>query len=137
MGFSFKAMWQYKCPKCRTDNTSLFKKPFRFNNPLDMNKYCHVCGQDFEPEPGYYYGAMFISYIVSSFILLPIALILVFYFKWSDEAMMAFIVALGVLMFFRILRVSRSLYIHALVRYDPMARAIKKQKIETVDSMNN
>ncbi|MBT8229987.1 MAG: DUF983 domain-containing protein [Bacteroidia bacterium] len=102
-----------------------------------MNKNCEFCGQDFEPEPGYYYGAMFISYIVSSFILLPVALILVFYFKWSDESMMAFIVLLGILMFFRILRVSRSLYIHALVKFDPMVRLLQNKDLGGMDSSNN
>ena len=112
-------MWQYKCPKCRAKDSSLFKKPFEFSKPLEMNDVCHRCGQDFEPEPGYYYGAMFISYILSSFILLPLALVLAFYFHLTDLQMMAVVIVVGMLMFFRILRVSRSLYIHAMVKYDP------------------
>ena len=126
MGFSFRAMWQYKCPKCRSKNSSLFKKPFQFTKPLDMNDSCDKCGQDFEPEPGYYYGAMFISYILSSFILLPIALVLVFYFNFTDLQMMGVIILLGVLMFFRILRVSRALWIHAMIKYDPPYKAKPK-----------
>ncbi|WP_169719281.1 DUF983 domain-containing protein [Algoriphagus mannitolivorans] len=27
-----------------------------------MNKSCPTCSQTFEPEPGFYFGAMFISY---------------------------------------------------------------------------
>ncbi|NNE27950.1 MAG: DUF983 domain-containing protein [Saprospiraceae bacterium] len=91
-----------------------------------MNDSCSRCGQDFEPEPGYYYGAMFISYILSSFILLPIALVLAFYFEFSNLQMMAVIILLGVLIFFRILRVSRSIWIHAMVKYDPPMKARPK-----------
>jgi phosphoglycerol transferase MdoB-like AlkP superfamily enzyme len=29
---------------------------------MDMNNSCPVCSASFEPEPGFYFGAMFISY---------------------------------------------------------------------------
>ncbi len=29
---------------------------------MEMNKACPVCGLNLEQEPGYYYGAMFVSY---------------------------------------------------------------------------
>ncbi len=119
MSFSVKAMWQYRCPKCRDASSSLFKKPFHFKEPLNMNHSCDSCGQSFEPEPGYYYGAMFISYLLSTFLLLPIALVLVFYFEWKESSAMIIVILTGLLLFFRILRMSRSLWIHAMVKYNP------------------
>ena len=32
-----------------------------------MHKECPVCGQLYEPELRFYYGAMFLSYIISGF----------------------------------------------------------------------
>lgn len=118
MNFYFKAMWTYKCPKCRSESSELFVKPFKFSEPLNMHKHCEVCGQNFEPEPGYYYGAMFLSYIISSFLLLSLALILVFYFGWTVESAMIVVILVGLGLFFRILRTSRALWIHAMVKYD-------------------
>jgi len=46
--------------------------------------------QKTEPEPGFYFGAMFMSYIVSSFYLLLPTLLLVFYFNWSLNGAFAF-----------------------------------------------
>ncbi len=117
MSFSFKAMWNYKCPKCRKGD--IFTKPFSFSKPLSMPHSCSHCGQLMEPEPGYYYGAMFLSYIVYSLIMLPAALFLVFYLKWSVEAAMGVVIAVSFLFFFRILRGARSLWIHMMVRYNP------------------
>lgn len=117
MAISFKAMWNYKCPRCRQGD--LFTKPFNISKPLDMPHSCEHCGQLMEPEPGYYYGAMFLSYIVYSLIMLPIALALVFYFKWEVGAAMTFVIAISVIFFFRILRGARSMWIHMMVRYDP------------------
>ncbi len=117
MGLSIKSIWNYKCPKCRKGD--LFIKPFLFSKPLDMPKYCAVCGQDFEPEPGYYYGAMFLSYIVFTTIMLPLALLMVFYFKWSVNASMGIVIAISIICFFKILRGARALWIHIMIKYDP------------------
>lgn len=83
-----------------------------------MPKSCGACNQLFEPEPGYYFGAMFLSYIVGSAILLPIALILVFYFSWGVEQTMVLIIILGAIMYLKLLRGSRSLWIHLMVKYN-------------------
>ncbi len=108
--------WTYKCPRCR--QTNMFKEPLDMKKPLDMHKGCSHCSLNFEPEPGFYYGAMFISYIITAFLFLAIALILVFYFKWSVNAAMAIVIIVGLLIFLKILRVSRSVYIHMLIKFD-------------------
>lgn len=109
--------WNNRCPRCRQG--SLFIEPFTFSQPLAMHHRCRVCNQLFEPEPGYYYGAMFLSYGLSVTILLPIALALVFYFDWTVNQAMVLIIFLGALFFFKILRFSRSLWINLLIRYNP------------------
>ena len=117
MGMSLKAMWNYKCPRCRKGD--MFTKPFSIKKPLDMPHHCDQCGQVMEPEPGYYYGAMFLSYIVYSLFMLPLALLLVFYFKWSVDWAMLFVIAFSTIFFFRILRGSRALWFHMMVKYQP------------------
>ena len=82
-----------------------------------MHDKCGHCGQKFTPEPGFYYGAMFLSYILSGWLLLLTALALVFYFNWTVEKTMLVIIALGILSYFKLMRFSRSLYIHLVVRY--------------------
>ena len=116
MALSFSAMWQYKCPKCR--QSKIFTEPFNMSKPLDMPEKCTVCGQKFEPEPGFYYGAMFISYILSGWILLLPTLLLVFYFKWSTTGAISFTIFVAALMYFRLVRGSRSLWLHINVKYD-------------------
>lgn len=98
------------------------------SKPVDMNHSCEVCGQVFEPEPGFYYGAMFISYILSGWIFILLALLFVFGFNWSLELAMGVVVAFAVLTFFKLMRVSRSLWIHFMVKYNP---EIATQKIES------
>ncbi len=96
----------------------MFITPFNISKPLDMPRTCSHCGQRMEPEVGFYYGAMFLSYIASCVFFLPIALLLIFYFKWSMISAVGTISLLYVILFYRILRGSRALWLHMVVDYD-------------------
>ena len=115
--FSIRAMWKEKCPRCRKGD--IFTKPFKILRPLDMPKKCTVCGQPTEPEPGFYFGAMFISYIIGGWLLLIPALILVFGFHWSVESAMIFTILFAALVNLKLMRGARSLWLHMVVKYDP------------------
>lgn len=112
-----KSMWTYHCPKCRS--SKMFKEPFELSNPLNMHEKCDVCNQNFEPEPGFYFGAMFLSYIISAWFLLIPALVLVFVLDWGVNSAMLFVLALAALTYLKFLRFSRSLWIHLMIKFDP------------------
>jgi len=40
----------------------LNKNPYSLKGMFDMPERCSVCGQDFQIEPGFYLGAMWVSY---------------------------------------------------------------------------
>lgn len=86
-----------------------------------MNKQCEVCGQKFEPEPGFYYGAMFISYIFLGFFSLGLVGLLVFAFHLSVELSFGVLLAVLAVIFWWNLRFSRSIWIHLVIRFDPKA----------------
>lgn len=117
MNLSLKSIWNYECPRCRT--AKIFTEPFEITDPLAMPKRCAHCDLNFEPEPGFYYGAMFLSYILSSFFLLLPTLFFIFYFKWSVAAAMSLTIFLGAFTYFRFLRMSRSLWLHLNVDHVP------------------
>ena len=119
MAISFKAMWNYKCPRCRKGD--LFKKPFNISKPLDMNYSCSNCGKLFEPEPGYYFGAMFISYIFTAFFCISFTLFLHWGLGWSTAASFGLLLFVLAVLFVFIFRLSRTVYINLNVSYDPEA----------------
>ncbi|GAB1398037.1 MAG TPA: DUF983 domain-containing protein [Saprospiraceae bacterium] len=112
------------CPRCR--KADLFYYPvLRFKKLYKMKSECDYCGQDFEIEPGFYYGSMFISYIISSFFMLISFGIIKFAFKLDVWTTFGIVMALLVLVYFYVFRISRSLWIHFFVKYNP--KAVKKQ----------
>ena len=114
---TLKSMWSYDCPKCR--HGKIFTTPFNITKPLDMPEACKVCGQETEPEPGFYYGSMFLSYMVGIwFVLLP-ALFLVFYCGWSVGNAMIVSIAIEVVIYLWLLRFARSLWLYINVKFDP------------------
>lgn len=122
MGLFKKGSWAWsmfnmKCPRCRQGD--LFETPtFSFQKPFDMPKRCSCCGQHYMPAPGFYYGAMFLSYIFWGWTILIIALFFVFALGWSVGGGMAVVIAVSAIFFVWVFRISRSLWIHFMVKYD-------------------
>jgi len=106
-----------KCPHCRTGE--LFGTgSFSFSQPFEMHKRCEICNENFFPEPGFYYGAMFLSYIVFSFPCLFLVMFLHWIVGLSTVASMAILCVVAGFGFTYVFRVSRSLWIHMNVKYD-------------------
>ncbi len=108
------------CPRCRRGK--MFETgSFRFKKPFDMNERCASCGQNFTPEIGFYYGSMFVSYILTGWFCIFFMLGTHWWLGWSFDLafiVMLFVVALLFVWFFRI---SRSIWIHLNVKNDPGA----------------
>ena len=86
-----------------------------------MNKKCSVCGLVFEPEPGFYYGAMYISYAPSVAVAILSGFVLYNFFG-DPDMWVYFLTALGMMMVITPIsfRLSRSLMLHLFggVKYD-------------------
>lgn len=83
-----------------------------------MPKQCAVCNQPFEIEPGFWLGALWVSYPIVIFIIIAVTAIAFLFLKlnifWSFMA--AALVLLCILP--PLIRLSRSVYIHIFVPYE-------------------
>ena len=59
---ALSAIANHRCPRCRTGTTFLYGPYDLKARFLVMHKHCPHCGQEFEIEPGFFWGAMYISY---------------------------------------------------------------------------
>ena len=110
------SVFNMTCPRCRQGQ--MFEKPMKLKQPLKMHKQCRICGQRMEPEVGFYYGAMFISYLFIAFISLSIVGAMVFFFSFSIEKAFGVLLVLLTLIFLWNLRFSRSLWAHLAIKHD-------------------
>ena len=94
----------------------------------DMHPNCPCCGQTFEPEPGFYYGAMYVSFGISTGIFLGVILVLNFLVAEITMAMvlitvMVIVVGLLPVMF----RLSRAIWINIFIHYEGPCSEIPKK----------
>jgi uncharacterized protein (DUF983 family) len=59
------AIFKAKCPQCQSGK--MYKKSaFKLNGFTEMFDKCSVCGLTFEIEPGFFWGAMYVSYGITT-----------------------------------------------------------------------
>lgn len=116
-----------KCPRCREG--SMFSKGTLYTSRFaEMHKSCPCCGQVFEPEVGYYYGAMYVSFAFNVAIFLVSLFILSLFVEEVTLAMMMGVVAVTVVGFLPVIfRLSRVIWISIFVRYEGPGSQIPKK----------
>lgn len=115
------AIINHKCPRCRQGDLfkyNFLEKPHRF---MATNKTCPHCQLIFEREPGFFFGAMYVSYALTMAVLLSTAFVL--YHLFGDPELWVYIVtvpSIVILLMPLIFRYSRSLYLQGFggVSYD-------------------
>ena len=121
-GNKLYSILQMKCPRCH--NANLFTNPNPYNLK-DMDKIpdsCPNCGQDFQIETGFYWGAMYVSYGVTVgflFTLMGLDILLTGYLQRYRLYLYA---GLTILIWPLIFRLSRSIWINVFVHYDPATK---------------
>jgi uncharacterized protein (DUF983 family) len=114
------ALLALRCPRCHEGK--LFS-----TSALNVTKFarmpaqCPVCGQSFEPEPGFYFGSMYITFAFNVATMFAVGIPLYFFF--GDPDTWVYVVAVTVVALLLtplILRYSRAimLYLFGGARYD-------------------
>jgi hypothetical protein len=96
----------------------------QFSKMLDK---CACCGQPFEPEPGFYYGAMFVSYAINTGIFLGVLFGLSFLVEEITITMVLVSIIVIVVGLLPVnFRLSRVLWINIFIRYEGPCQQIEK-----------
>jgi len=104
-----------RCPRC--GKGSLFQPGWRAL--LFMRDRCEVCGLNLMREAGYYTGAMYVSYFMGTFLVLPVATYLGVIARWPLWLVMLIMVVQTIVSMLIILRLSRTFWIHIDQTIDP------------------
>lgn len=116
-----------KCPRCRED--SVFPKGTLYTTKFaEMHKTCPCCGQVFEPEVGYYYGTMYVSFAFNAAIFLVSLFLLYQFVEEVTMAMMIGIVLVTVVALLPVIfRLSRVVWINIFIRYEGPCSEISRK----------
>ncbi len=122
-----------KCPRCRVGEMFQYSTyhlgGFKF---MEMHKNCPQCDFKYEVEPGFFYGAMYISYAFS--IAISVAGSVATYVLGGDPDAWVYITVVSVLLFLAVpfsFRYARVLMLHVFagIKYRPeLAESLEKRE---------
>jgi uncharacterized protein (DUF983 family) len=94
-----------RCPRCHEGRV--------FRSLLEMNETCPACGRRFEREPGFFVGAMYVSYALAIPVYLAfVGVLSVLLRGWSELAILALAVPIFVPTAPLLFRYSRVIWMH-------------------------
>jgi uncharacterized protein (DUF983 family) len=123
---TFKAALKLKCPKCGKSDLFSDPNPYHFKKLGDMPVVCPNCSLPFTPEPGFYYGAMYVSYAVT--VALSVFNFIWVYLIWGFVVVPYLVINSILLIVFTplVFRYSRSFFLAMVFGVEEAAR--KKQR---------
>jgi hypothetical protein len=131
---SFLNLLACKCPRCRLGDMFMDKNPWNLKNTMKMHKECPVCGQSFEPEVGFYFGAGYVSYALT--VALCVATLVAWWvligFSFSDNRFFYWLIFNAVFLIALqpyLMRISRTGWLAFFTRYDPNWRTNPPQNL--------
>jgi len=105
-------------PRCLRGDLYLDNRIYALRSLTKMHKECPCCGQSYEPENWFYYGAMYVSYGFTILLVMPVMLALHFFFELHMLLIFAAIIVEVMLLYPLILRWSRNIWLNIFVKYD-------------------
>lgn len=117
-----EALLKGKCPRCR-EGEMFTHGPYNLKKFSLMHEFCPHCGVRLEPEPGFYQGAMYVSYAFTVALLLILSIIL--YFAGNPSEWTAIGIIIGVMFLLAPLnyRYSRILFLYLFGGLRPKSKA--------------
>jgi uncharacterized protein (DUF983 family) len=114
------------CPQCRKGD--LFKKKgvFVYQKMFDMHENCSNCNLKYEREPGFWLGALWVSYPLVVIIELPFLFTSIFGGLPNPYMPLYLMLAVFVLLSPLFIRYGRAIWIHFWVKYS--CKKIKREQ---------
>ncbi|MFK7978897.1 MAG: DUF983 domain-containing protein [Saprospiraceae bacterium] len=106
-----------KCPRCH-EGDLFHTSTWSFQDITGMPDNCPNCQQNYMPEPGFYYGAMFISYIFWGFFCVIFGGTCIMGLGWSVNKTTLVLLGISAIFFVWLFRTSRAAWFNAVVHYD-------------------
>jgi uncharacterized protein (DUF983 family) len=61
-GSKLYSIIKFKCPHCHEGDFFKSRNPYNLSSMAEPHEKCSNCNEKFSMEPGFYYGAMYVSY---------------------------------------------------------------------------
>jgi len=116
----FVALTQFKCPNC--EESKIFSKRGFFSLG-NMKERCTTCNHKFEKEPGFFFGAMYVSYGLNVAELIALFVLIQPYFDdFFDPWMIAILIPAVFVLFPFNFKLSRVIWMYLFTKKGSFSR---------------
>ena len=106
-----------KCPRCHEGSFFITNNPYDLKRFGNLNDRCPVCNEDVRREPGYYFGATYVSYGLTVSFGIGLFLLLCVVFSVEVVPYIIILSTLLILLMPLFYRFSRIIWIHMFVKF--------------------
>ena len=118
-GTKIYSIAKMKCPRCHEGDLYPEPNPYKLGKLFEMYDRCPVCGQNYQPEPSFYYGSMYVSYGYTVALFVAVFLIGKFLLGWEVWGIIALLTGVLLVLAPVLFRISRATWINIFVKYRP------------------
>lgn len=113
------SIFRNKCPRCHEGKMFTHNNPYNLTNFYQMEERCEVCDEKYEKEPGFFFGAMFVSYALNVvwFVTGWVATMVLLPEDFDILLLASIIIGFGLIMAPLTYRLSRLIWINFFVSY--------------------
>jgi uncharacterized protein (DUF983 family) len=110
------SVFKNKCPQCHKGDVFKYKHPFRKGFDA-MYTHCSHCNLKYEKEPGFFYGAMYVSYALMVAVFVTLWVLNSWFFNLGSTGFILLVTTAIITMATIVYRASRLVWLNFFVRY--------------------
>ena len=113
----------HKCPRCLEGEIFPDPNPYHLKETSHTHQHCPKCNLNYIPEPGYFYGAMYVSYAFT--VAISVAVFIADYLFFWERGILFFMIFLSVVLALLApytFRTSRVIWLNFFNKYKPELR---------------
>lgn len=126
-GSRLYSIFRMKCPQCQ-EGDFFVSHPYDLKRAGDIHEHCPKCGLKYSKEPGFYYGAMYVSYAlgVALFVTLWVSMNLFFNIE-STGVQISVIITATLLLTPYLYALSKIIWANFFIKYDRVSKPERKR----------
>ncbi|HLP55385.1 MAG TPA: DUF983 domain-containing protein [Fluviicola sp.] len=120
--YILQSVFGNSCPRCHQGKVFSYRNPFNMRQMFKADTHCSHCGLKYEREPGFFYGAMYVSYALTSGWFIAWYVINELWIHLGAWALITLMLVSFVVAAPLTFRASRLIWLNFFIAYDPEAR---------------
>lgn len=126
------SVFQMRCPQCREGK--LFEShSYNLKKVGKMHKNCNVCGKSYTPEPGFYFGATYVSYALTVAVAFVTFWAVFPFIGFSWSLVNTYLIIIGIVLALLtpwLYRLSRTIWLYMFSAYKPETKITYQESLK-------